>query len=234
MHLSSGLHPLVYLLLFSEHPRICPLAAKCFLFPRRQQWAEGQNRLCLLSHFPGTVSAHPPAFPCLPDGSPPRLLFQVGQESVLLAGREAPVDRPPRSQRSPHLHRRQHPPGRHGHHRLSPGRRLSASLLRAETFWSLHESTEWDRGSPLVLLPPQELEVAEHRAAGERCPCCCQAAAWGESSPLPAGAVQPQPVLAPRLKGSARGGARFRGSVWADRKVLGRLSLPAQELQLHG
>lgn len=220
MHLSSGLHPLVYLLLFSEHPQIRPLAAKCFLFPRRQQWAEGQNRLCLSPRFPGAVRAHPPAFPCLPDSSPPLLLFQVGQESVLLTGREAPVDRPPRSQRSPHLHRRQHLPGRHGHHRPSPGRRLNASLLRAETFWSLYVSTEWDRGSPLVFLPPRSLGLPW---GGWKWPSCCQAPVWGESAPLPAGAARPQPVLAPRLKGSACGGARFRGNVWADRKVLGCL-----------
>lgn len=186
MHLSSGLHPLVYLLLFSEHPQIRPLAAKCFLFPRRQQWAEGQNRLCLSPRFPGAVRAHPPAFPCLPDSSPPLLLFQVGQESVLLTGREAPVDRPPRSQRSPHLHRRQHLPGRHGHHRLSPGRWLNASLVppaRAERVPASGRD---------VLVP-----LCEHRV-GPRLPP-------GVSAPQEPGAAVGRLEVAELLPGSCVG-----------------------------
>lgn len=63
------------------------------------------------------------------------------------------------------------------------------------------------------------LEVAERRTAGVRCLCRCQApplrSAGVESSLLPAGAAasraaRPQPVLAPRLKGTACGGARMK------------------------
>lgn len=102
-HLSSGPHPLVYFLVFSQDPLIFHRAAKCFSFPGGSNGQKDRTISILLPWLggcpepavqPGQLSLRAVTLSC-PDSSFSHLLFQVGQKSVLFPRWEAPVDRPP-------------------------------------------------------------------------------------------------------------------------------------------